>query len=515
MKKAIGLLGLLALLTLPLISPAGASGQDRERNDPPGTETFDAKLWSNFDLQGNSHLILQTEEKNCIEVSPPFTSKSAQNATNFVLGIYVESNCGGTSVEKVYPHSRANYTERSVKSVKFYVRSHVISMGDSYISGEGGRWIANPYGANNYRGTAPAAADLEIVDRAYRTNANAVYGNTWTYKLNGVEKPGCHRSDTAEIQWLKNTAMRNPFNDSATPTIKNIACSGATTSDMRNLFKGEQLTQIQDLESEVSENTNIVKYVVLSIGGNDLDVTGIVEQCVRHYFAPTLYPTTCQQYKAQKITQEKFATLKTNLKDIVKRIDTTLNQKANYGNFARIIVQGYPRPFPPAAAQVRPGVDGERDKRYGCPFHDADFATLESINKELNEKLDSWTGESGFWPQGRKGAFMNLRQAFDDHEACSNQTYVSKNTATYDGTTTGLPNSFNSPAARAKWEWVRFINEAKNSGEDENLKQESGHPNATGQRVLGDCLARVISKLENSTDSFKSYKCVKGVVTAS
>jgi hypothetical protein len=88
-----------------------------------------------------------------------------------------------------------------------------VSMGDSYISGEAGRWNGNsitPFGdkSGTDRACLPAG-DLCQVDKS------RVYGRS---------DPGCHRSDVAEIL----TAAL------AVDERVNIACSGGRT---KNIFR--------------------------------------------------------------------------------------------------------------------------------------------------------------------------------------------------------------------------------------------------------------------------------------
>src|SRR5436190_19037979 len=69
--------------------------------------------------------------------------------------------------------------------------SAIVAMGDSFISGEGGRWLGNgsePLGTRS--GTDRAAFDCGAIGCEY--DAARVYGAS--------EANGCHRSDLAPIE---------------------------------------------------------------------------------------------------------------------------------------------------------------------------------------------------------------------------------------------------------------------------------------------------------------------------
>src|SRR4051794_34192161 len=91
-----------------------------------------------------------------------------------------------------------------------------VSMGDSYISGEGGRWAGNslspaPGNDGTDRACVPQGSP------ACQPDQSRVY-------LGGSDQDGCHRSDVAEIRSSRLAVARRI----------NIACSGAQTV---NIFR--------------------------------------------------------------------------------------------------------------------------------------------------------------------------------------------------------------------------------------------------------------------------------------
>ena len=135
------------------------------------------------------------------------------------------------------------------------------ALGDSYISGEAGRWEGN---------SNTQFASRDGTDRAY-TGGCCSYDTSRVY-LGGSDDNGCHRSDLAEI--LSNAI--------SVAEKVNLACSGATTA---NVIRASQGGQSHDGEAPQADQLvavaqrDAVKLVVLSIGGNDLGFADIIQAC--------------------------------------------------------------------------------------------------------------------------------------------------------------------------------------------------------------------------------------------
>ncbi|MFD0527523.1 hypothetical protein ACFQ1I_10295 [Kitasatospora arboriphila] len=138
----------------------------------------------------------------------------------------------------------------------------VVSMGDSYVSGEAGRWDGN---------SDTASGGRDGTDRAWTGSGYdpaRVYGSTYT--------SGCDRSDSAEVRSASGVAQ----------TQINLACSGATSANVFRAanggqsFKGEA-PQADQLAAVAAQNT--VKLITLSVGGNDLGFGDVISTCVQDY----------------------------------------------------------------------------------------------------------------------------------------------------------------------------------------------------------------------------------------
>src|SRR4051812_41350098 len=133
----------------------------------------------------------------------------------------------------------------------------VVSVGDSAISGEAGRWAGNTNQSSS------------------KTDA---LGPSAYHDIPGAESiPGCHRSKSAEVH----------IGDGVQSI--NLACSGARTysrtSDgnfkpgLDSYVSGANKGQVLSLKELAHDNKNI-KAVVVLIGANDYGFADIVQACV-------------------------------------------------------------------------------------------------------------------------------------------------------------------------------------------------------------------------------------------
>ncbi|MFG2603146.1 GDSL-type esterase/lipase family protein [Streptomyces sp. NPDC048514] len=313
----------------------------------------------------------------------------------------------------------------------------IVSMGDSFISGEAGRWAGNSL--NN-------DGDRTLTDRAYRNGGydpSIVYGWTATN--------GCHRSDVAEIQAAISVTVH-----------ENMACSGAKAvntwraSSGGQSFKGE-VPQADRLAALASSRN--VKLIALSIGGNDLGFSDIISSCVTGFIANG---SPCRAAQ-QSVVDARMPAAMANVSKTVDEIRSVMAGAGYSTSDYRLVLQSYPSPVP-RASENRYTESGQTRTVMGCPMWDTDLnwardSLVPRISAELkkvavNKNID----------------FLDLKDAFQGKEVCSK--FSSLVDATH------LPSSKTS-------EWVRFVN----SGAFQGDQAESLHPNAYGQKALGACLS--------------------------
>jgi len=305
--------------------------------------------------------------------------------------------------------------------------SAVVSLGDSYIAGEGARWEGN---------SADAAKGHRGTDRGTQ-----VYGYT--------DVNGCHRSDVAEIV------------GAALPVRKtiNLACSGAQTVNVLRgsaggvAFKGEAP---QDDQLATIAKHNDVKLIVLSIGGNDFGFSKIVTSCVMAYLNDTA-PCKTKQASILAGLPKVTAAVTATVADVRATMVAAGYQDRDY----RLVLQSYPSFAPAGKLRYVGAAADDRSKVGGCPFLDAD------VNWARGVLLPALTKALAGVAQQTGAQFLDLSAAFGGHELCAASAKQS----------TGNPSSDSS-------EWFRFIDLNGQGSSAESL-----HPNYFGQQALGRCLA--------------------------
>src|SRR5215212_1110045 len=150
---------------------------------------------------------------------------------------------------------------------------YVVSVGDSYISGEAGRWAGS---SNDSASRADALGSTAYFDNATNT----------AEQINR-----CHRSKSAEVYIGGGVQGLN------------LACSGArtATSDGDDFKPGldfydngaGKLGQAKMLQQFAA--THNVKMVGVSIGGNDFNFASIVQSCVTDFLtSPSWWKDYCK-----------------------------------------------------------------------------------------------------------------------------------------------------------------------------------------------------------------------------
>ncbi|MFD7630978.1 GDSL-type esterase/lipase family protein [Streptomyces sp. NPDC059851] len=320
----------------------------------------------------------------------------------------------------------------------------VVAMGDSYISGEAGRWKGNSLtNSGNRTGT----------DRAWVSGS--VYDPSKVY---GATAGGCHRSDSAEVKSAGAIA----------DVAVNLACSGATSQNVfRSVnggvpFRGEA-PQADQLAAVAASHD--VKVIALSIGGNDLGFADIIKECAYDFIIWNSYCYDDQQYGVD----QKIDGVMANVGKSVDEIRAVM-RAAGYGDSAyRIVLQSYPSPIPRGAENRYTQSDWSRLNTGGCPFwnRDSDWAR-DSLVPQIANRLKAVAAEKGV-------QFLDLRDMMQGREVCAK--------ASKQVTTT-------TPASAKTSEWARWID----SSETQGLIQESMHPNHFGHLALGRCLALAVGQ---------------------
>ncbi|MGN6723770.1 MAG: hypothetical protein ACTHJM_14270 [Marmoricola sp.] len=334
----------------------------------------------------------------------------------------------------------------------------VVSVGDSYISGEAGRWAGN---TNNGEAGMDALGSTAYYDNATNT-AETIYR--------------CHRSHSAEIY------LGGGVNG------LNLACSGAQTStvpsDSNGYFKpgldfyNGSAGQGQALMLQNFASSHNVTMVALSIGGNDFNFGAIVQDCVTDFLTtPSWWPSYCKNDSVvtNAMSSSNVATVKAHIATALQNIRQAMRNAGYADNAWTLMVQNYPSPIPSSSGFRYSQSGYTRQSTGGCGFWnaDADYANA-TLLPTINNTVFGAITASGL----TNVKTLNVSAAFNGRRLCENTVGLLEEK--------GLT-SWTQPGAVDKTEWINQIRTISTANSDYYI-QESLHPNYWGQLALRDCL---------------------------
>ena len=349
-----------------------------------------------------------------------------------------------------------------------------VSMGDAYISGEGGRWQGNAAGDWSKGGVDPAVKDATDRVKTAGLSLDQIYAPREA--LSDGRTPGCHRSDVSEI----NGAMGTPTSAGPVNHVMNFACSGAAS--LTTAFK-EQRPQLDQLNNLLDNHRTRVMLIALSIGGDFLPVT--IEKCVNSWRATKWCSTD----------PEVTGSVDTALKSVGSKVTAAIEQiKASLkaaDSPARIILQSYPNPLARGNPATTVGNENSWDRwsAFGCPFYNKDLQWLSA------DVIASLAAELKKVAQAEGITFLDLTDILQGHEVCSSQAQQAEKTP--------RGQAYVPPAADT--EWARYF-ERSTSPLPASQTQEPMHPNYWGQKAMANCLFSVAKQL-NQVDHSLSLRC--------
>ncbi|WP_433166792.1 hypothetical protein [Kribbella sp. CA-247076] len=355
---------------------------------------------------------------------------------------------------------------------------YVVTVGDSYISGEAGRWAGS---SNNSE--APADA---LGAHAYHDNASGT----------AEQIPRCHRSRSAEAYIGGGVGGLN------------LACSGArTTTTTGDYFKpgidfyddgAGHLGQAKLLQQFAASHN--VKQVVVSVGGNDFNFAAIVTRCVQNFLlSPSWYPDYCKDDSSvvNNFTAANVTTVRGRIATAFQNIRTAM-RNAGYGDNAwTLLVQTYPSPLPPGSGIRYVQTGYTRQSIGGCGFWnaDADWANSTAL-VTINNTVRAAIGQSGL----TNTRLLELQSAFNGRRLCE------KTVGLYEEV--GL-SSWTQATAVDKTEWINQIRTVTTVGSNYYL-QESLHPNYWGQLATRSCVRQAYAQNRGGTCTISGAGLLNG-----
>ncbi|GCD38311.1 hypothetical protein OEIGOIKO_06124 [Streptomyces chrestomyceticus JCM 4735] len=346
----------------------------------------------------------------------------------------------------------------------------VVSVGDSYISGEAGRWAgnsdANPANFPRIDALGPTA----YYDNAGRTAERV---------------PKCHRSRSAEIH------LGLPGTES-----ENLACSGARTDSFR-APKGVAKPgldfsdaagvpgQARQLEEYAREHP--VRLVAVSIGGNDFRFGDVVTSCVLAYLNPL--PKACSQDPANRarFTDQAVERRADDIAGGLRNVRQAMLRAGHDTDDYDVIVQNYPAPIPHGRGFRYPAPLGARQTLGGCAFNDrdADWA-VDSVLPAVGRAVQRGITKSGLG----NVRFLDLTHSFDGHRLCERGVGLVDPVR-------GTVSRWTDPGAADKTEWISWVRTVTAVLPPFQV-QEALHPNHWGQLALRNCLRQAYASLDQT-----------------
>lgn len=430
--------------------------------------------------------------------------------------------------------------------------ARVVSVGDSYISGEGGVWANKGFhsaqpstqwthwwtgepsqGGGFYSGFvygdagAPAAAG---------GSAGAPYGSKSARELINY----CHRSAWSPVHGNVNEGVASGIGGMV-PV--NLACSGATVpshygSDKTVIkpgvdFNKDGITGQATMLREEAVHHN-VQAVVLSVGGNDFGFADIATACITA-FIPFLggenkMCSKLPQYQAL-IQKPHLDKTKDVIKAGIKNVTDAMRQAGKADKDWQLVYQTPPLPLTRGSDIAKSWDESgffTRDRQTigGCGVYTQDANWLvDTVYPTLISTMKQAVAESRGALGDVKVKFVDNTNAFDGHKLCeSSIAKINTNYALTAGYGMSKPTdqprvpfvaqaatpTANDPLTRgfngAKSEWITpiILGDQPPLGKDQHRAQNPLHPNFWGQRALSACL-----DLALTADANKIVKCAQ------
>ena len=271
--------------------------------------------------------------------------------------------------------------------------SWVVTVGDSAISGEAGRWAGN----------------TNMSSWRHDTGADAYYDNA----TNSAETtPGCHRSKAAEAHIGGVNSL-------------NLACSGARTytqtgGDFKpglDWYDGpagkSQVVQLQEFAA-----ANDVDAVTVLIGANNFGFADIVQQCVTNWLtSPWWWKNYCNDDGSIKsrFTSSAVDARTNEVADAIANVATAMSNAGYTSDDYTVIIQTYWSPIP-RGSDIRYSERGwTRQSVGGCGIwnRDANWANDTAVVK-MNQALTDGVVRSGI----DNYVVLDMSRSLDGHRLC-------------------------------------------------------------------------------------------------
>ena len=348
----------------------------------------------------------------------------------------------------------------------------VVTLGDSAISGEAGRWAGNTNMS------------------AWRVDAlgSTAYWDTAT----GESIAGCHRSKAAQAHIGGGVAS------------KNLACSGARTST-GGTASGENFKPGIDFYSgpkgvgqalalQEYARTHNVKAVVVMIGANNYGFAAIVERCVTNWAtSPSWWKNYCSDDSdmTSRFTATRQTTETNNVRAALQRVAQAMTNAGYAASQYTILAQTYWSPVPRGDGMRYPESGWTRQSIGGCGVWNRDLNWAnDTVVVAMNSTTINAAATSGL-PNVR---VLDLQHSLDGRRLCERSVGLLEEV--------GL-GSWQDAGAVDRTEWVSQIRTLTTITGPYQL-QEDGHASYWGQKAMRNCL-----RLAFNGGAVRGGRCVR------
>jgi hypothetical protein len=349
----------------------------------------------------------------------------------------------------------------------------VVTLGDSAISGEAGRWAGNTNGSY--------------------TRADALGSTAYWDTPTGEAIRGCHRSKAAQAHIGGGVKSLN------------LACSGARTST-GGTASGQDFKPGIDFYADASGRkgqarmlqdyaaTNNVKAVVVMIGANNYGFAAIVERCVTNWAtSPSWWKNYCSDDSdmTSRFTATRQQQETDNVRDAFLRVRQAMTDAGYDASQYTIVAQTYWTPIPRASG-FRYGETGwTRQSIGGCGIwnRDADWAHS-TVVAAMNGSVRNGAAAAGI----PNLVVLDLQNSLDGRRLCESGVGLYEEV--------GLAN-WQSAGAVDRTEWVSQIRTATTIFGPYQL-QEGSHASYWGQLAMRNCL-----RLAYNGGAVRGGRCVR------
>lgn len=346
----------------------------------------------------------------------------------------------------------------------------VVTLGDSYISGEGARWAGNT-------ASGPKPVDALGADAYFDRGRHE-------------SVPGCHRAEQSVA--TLGGRLRG----------KDLACSGATTRSSMDggdfkpgldFFDDGSGHRGQALALQRFATSHAVRAVVVSVGGNDFGFAPVVAQCVADFVATVGSDATyCRDDPtiAASLDHRHVARLTAHIAHAIHRVGVAMRRAGYRSGSYSVVVQTYPSPLPPGRRIRYPPTQLARSLVGGCPFYgvDATWATR-TLLATINTAVTRAVVESGVVDV----AEVDMGAAFAGHRLCEIRVAQLSETAL---------RSWRSRRTVDRLEWVNMLYAKPGPWQ----LQESLHPDFWGMLAERSCIRQAVRTLPATSGTCRNVR---------